>query len=476
MSNSSLVTYKNITKNRTSPRNHMIDTITIHIIVGQWTAKECCDYFATTDRRCSSNYVVGKDGSIGLSVEEKDASWCSSSSANDNRAITIEVASDTTHPYAVNDVAYNALIDLVADICKRNGIKKLLWSTEKDDRVNHRNGCNMTVHRDFANKSCPGEYLYERHGDIAKKVNEKLNEKFFTIAARPEKIWNFLLEWLGNEYGVAGLMGNLYVESGLYAYRLQGDFIRGYEASMEYTRKVDSGEISEHDFVYNAPNGGGYGLAQWTFWSRKQAYKRFADSKNASIGSLDIALEFLKLEIERDYSSLLKILKNAKSVREASDAVLTKYEKPADQGEAQQKKRADYGQKYYDQFSSPIYRVQVGAYSKKENAEKQLVKIQKAGFDAFVAHVDGMYKVQVGAFSKKENADAMLAKVKKAGFDAFITTKSNTTASTNTKSVDELAKEVIAGKWGVGQARKDALTKAGYDYNIIQRRVNELLA
>jgi len=175
MSNSSLVTYTRITNNKTSPRDHAIDTITIHCIVGQWTAKQGCDYFATTDRECSANYVVGKDGSIGLSVDEKDRSWCSSNRANDMRAITIEVASDTKHPYAVTDEAYEALIKLVADICKRNGIKKLVWSTSKADRINHTKGCNMTVHRDFANKACPGDYLYERHGEIAEKVNAILN-------------------------------------------------------------------------------------------------------------------------------------------------------------------------------------------------------------------------------------------------------------------------------------------------------------
>ena len=174
MSNSPLVTYTNITKNKTSPRNHAIDTITIHCIVGQWTAKQGCDYFATTDRECSANYIVGKDGSVGLSVDEADRSWCTSSRENDNRAITIEVASDTEHPYAVTDAAYAALIKLVADICKRNGIKKLVWSTNKTDRVNHANGCNMTVHRDYANKACPGQYLYDRHGAIAAAVNEIL--------------------------------------------------------------------------------------------------------------------------------------------------------------------------------------------------------------------------------------------------------------------------------------------------------------
>ena len=192
MSNSPLATYTRITKNKTSPRNHAIDTITIHCIVGQWTAKQGCDYFATTDRQCSANYVVGKDGSIGLSVDEKDRSWCSSNGTNDNRAITIEVASDTTHPYAVTAKAYAALLDLVTDICKRNGIKKLVWSTNKNDRVNHRNGCNMTVHRDFANKACPGEYLYSRHGKIAAEVNRRLqgasNGGGVELHPQPQKI------------------------------------------------------------------------------------------------------------------------------------------------------------------------------------------------------------------------------------------------------------------------------------------------
>lgn len=174
MSNSSLVTYQNITKHKNSPRNHAIDTITIHCIVGQCTAKQGCDFFATTDRDCSANYVVGLDGSIGLSVDEADRSWCSSNSANDNRAVTIEVASDTTHPYAVTEAAFAALLDLVTDICQRNGIKKLIWSDKKEDRVNHLNGCNMTVHRDYAAKSCPGDYLYKRHGAIAAEVNRRL--------------------------------------------------------------------------------------------------------------------------------------------------------------------------------------------------------------------------------------------------------------------------------------------------------------
>lgn len=175
MSNSSLVTYTNLTKNHSGKRTHAIDTITIHCFVGQVTAKRGCDYFATTDRECSSNYVIGKDGDIGLSVEECNRSWCSGNAANDQRAITIEVASDTEHPYAVTDAAYEALIKLCADICKRNGIKQLLWKGDKSliGRVDKQN---MTVHRWFENKACPGEYLYERHGEIAERVNKLLGE------------------------------------------------------------------------------------------------------------------------------------------------------------------------------------------------------------------------------------------------------------------------------------------------------------
>lgn len=172
MSNSALVNYKKISPHRNSPRNHKIDTITIHCVVGQCDIEPLGELFQT--KEASSNYGIGRDGRIGMYVEEKDRSWCSSNATNDNRAITIECASDTTAPYAVNDKVYKSLIKLVVDICKRNGIKKLVWSTDKNQRVNHLNGCNMTVHRDYANKSCPGDYLYSRMGKIAEEVNKQL--------------------------------------------------------------------------------------------------------------------------------------------------------------------------------------------------------------------------------------------------------------------------------------------------------------
>jgi len=184
MSNSPLATYKRLSPNRTSPRNHIIDTISIHCVVGQFTAKGILDmsHFVTYNEKngASCNYAVGYDGSIGIGVDENDRSWCTSSRSNDHRAITIEVASDTTHPYAVKDAAYNALIELVADICKRNNIKELKWKGDKS-LIGQVNKQNMTVHRWFANKSCPGDYLYNRHGDIAEKVNAILHKKPSTV-------------------------------------------------------------------------------------------------------------------------------------------------------------------------------------------------------------------------------------------------------------------------------------------------------
>ena len=183
MSNSPLVSYTKISPNKTSPRNHKIDTITIHCVVGQLSVETLGEVFAKRSKRASSNYGIGADGRIGMYVEEKDRSWCSSNSANDNRAITIECASDTKHPYAINDKVYKSLIDLCVDICKRNGIDELKWKGDKT-LVGKVDVQNMSVHRWFANKSCPGDYIYSRLGQIAKEVNNKLKGKSVDEVAR----------------------------------------------------------------------------------------------------------------------------------------------------------------------------------------------------------------------------------------------------------------------------------------------------
>ena len=172
--NSSLVSFTQISPNKTSPRNHDIDTITIHCYVGQVTVERMGKGFSVKKKNgVSCNYGVGLDGRIGMYVEEKDRSWCSSNRANDHRAITIEVACDKTHPYAVKDVVLKSLIELVADICKRNNIKELKWKADKS-LIGQVDKQNMTVHRWFASKSCPGKYLYDKHYYIAEEVNKRL--------------------------------------------------------------------------------------------------------------------------------------------------------------------------------------------------------------------------------------------------------------------------------------------------------------
>lgn len=307
MSNSPLVKYTKISPNRNSPRKHAIDTITIHCVVGQLSAESICGCFTSPDRQASCNYGIGTDGRISLCVEEKDRSWCSSSSTNDNRAITIECASDKSEPYAVNGKVYAALVDLCTDICKRNNIKELKWKADKS-LIGQVDKQNMTVHRWFANKSCPGNYLYNLHGEIAAAVNKRLN------------------------------------------------------------------------------------------------------------GNTDTP--------------------------------------PTD---------------------SVLYRVQVGAFGRKDYAERLESELKAKGFDTYLIQVDGYHKVQIGAYSMKTNADNMLAKVKAAGYDGFITTKGGTPAAPAKKSVDEIAQEVINGEWGNGQDRKYRLAAAGYDFNAVQAAVNLLM-
>lgn len=309
MSNSKLASHVRISPHKNEGRNHKVDTITIHCYVGQASVESMGAWFANPNANCSCNYGIGVDGRIGLFVDEADRSWCTSSSANDNRAITIECASDRTEPYAINDKVYKSLINLCADICKRNGIKELKWVNDKS-LIGQVDKQNMTVHRWFANKSCPGEYIFSRLGQIAAEVNVKL--------------------------GVEG--------------------------------KVEKPEVDT-----------------------------------------------------------------------------TKY-----------------------------YRVQCGAFGNLDNAEALEDKLEAAGYDTYIVKADRFYKVQVGAFKIKENAEKLEKELRSKGFATYITTEIGTPV-TSQKSITEVAREVIAGKWGNGDDRKKRLTEAGYNYKAVQNVVNELL-
>ena len=175
--NSKLVVYTKLSPNHSGARTHSIDRITPHCVVGQCTAEGLGDWFAKSSTKASSNYGIDRDGRVGMYVEEKNRSWCSSSSANDQRAVTIECASDTSEPYAFRDVVYQKLITLCVDICRRNGKKKLIWFGDKDKTLNYSPKSGemiLTVHRWFANKSCPGNWMYARMGDLAAKVTAQL--------------------------------------------------------------------------------------------------------------------------------------------------------------------------------------------------------------------------------------------------------------------------------------------------------------
>ena len=175
--NSPLVAYTNLSPNHSGLRTHSIDRITPHCVVGQLSAESICGCFISTSRQASCNYGIGKDGRVSLCVEEKNRSWCSSSAANDQRAITIECASDRNHPYAMNSAVYTSLIKLCTDICKRNGKTKLLWLGDKNKTLNYAPASDemvLTVHRWYANKACPGDWLYSRLSDLAAKVTAAL--------------------------------------------------------------------------------------------------------------------------------------------------------------------------------------------------------------------------------------------------------------------------------------------------------------
>ena len=173
--NSPLVDKYILTDHNYGLRTHKIDRITIHHMAGNLSIETCGNLFRK--KKGSSNYGVSTDGRIGLYVPESNAAWTSSNKANDERAVTIEVANNTLAPnWTVSDKALSTTIQLVADICRRNGIEKLIWSTNKNDRINQKNGANMTMHCDFASTACPGPYLKSLMGNIAYAANQLLKQ------------------------------------------------------------------------------------------------------------------------------------------------------------------------------------------------------------------------------------------------------------------------------------------------------------
>ena len=196
--NSSLVSYTKLSPNHSGQRTHSIDRITPHCVVGQCSVETLGNIFLPTSKQASCNYGIGVDGRVGMYVEEKNRSWCSSSNANDQRAVTIECASDTTEPYAFKDVVYQKLITLCVDICKRNGKSKLLWLGDKDKTLAYSPKADemvLTVHRWFANKSCPGSWMYARMGDLAEKVTAQLGGSSGSTGTSTTQLYRVRKTW-----------------------------------------------------------------------------------------------------------------------------------------------------------------------------------------------------------------------------------------------------------------------------------------
>lgn len=213
MSNSPLVSYTNLSPNHSGLRTHKIDTITPHCVVGHLSLESLGNVFAPKARQASSNYGIDDKGRIGMYVEENKRSWCTSSNANDQRAVTIEIASDLKHPYKITDAAMEGLIKLSVDVCERNDIPQLLWKADKS-LIGKVDKQNITVHRWFKNTICPGDYIFEHLGYVAGEVNKILLKKRGILVPSPDLPYTVqvklptihYMKGPGTNYPIAGLI------------------------------------------------------------------------------------------------------------------------------------------------------------------------------------------------------------------------------------------------------------------------------
>ena len=410
-SNSKMVVYKKLSPNHSGKRTHAIDRITPHCVVGQCTAEGLGSWFAKTSTQASSNYGIDKDGRVGLYVEEKNRSWCSSSNANDQRAVTIECASDIKEPYTMNSKVYATLVKLCVDICKRNGKKKLLWISNKSKALNYvpkSDEMILTVHRWFANKSCPGNWLYSRLGKLATEVTKQLAGSATKSSGLKASSFKDL-----SDADVIKKVGALFTadqkKSGILASVSLAQFIleSGYGKS-ELAQKANNCFGMKKSLSGNTWSG--------SVWDGKSIYTKKTKEQNKDGSYTTITADFRKYpSVEdsiADHSAYLLGAKNGSKKRYAGLKGCKDYKKAA--------------------------------------------KIIKAGgYATSLTYVDKLCSI--------------IEKWKLTQYDIK-------SSSSSKKSIDTLAKEVIAGKWGNGEERKQKLTAAGYDYNAVQKRVNEMLS
>ena len=332
--NSGLIAYTKLSPNHSGQRTHTIDRISPHCVVGQCSIEGLGGLFANAAYQASSNYGIGKDGRIGMFVEEKNRSWCTSSNANDQRAVTIECASDTFHPYAMTDAVYQSLIKLCTDICRRNGKKKLIWFGDKEKSLNYTPAADemiITVHRWFAAKSCPGDWLYSRLGDLAQKVTAALGGGSGSGSGNEKKTGTQATEFTGmTAEEVIEKVGPLFTEDQIKT---------GVLASVSMAQFLLESGYGKSELAQNANNV--FGMKEslsgntWSgsTWDGKSVYTKQTKEQNQDGSYITITAEFRKYAcIEdsiADHSAYLLGAKKGSGLRFAGLKGCADYKKAA---------------------------------------------------------------------------------------------------------------------------------------------------
>lgn len=453
--NSPLVSYTKLSPNNSGTRTHSIDRITPHCIVGQLSVESAGEWFSHASTQASCNYVIGSDARVGLIVPESQRSWCSSSRENDQRAVTIECASDRTDPYAFKDVVFEKLIELCVDICRRNSKTKLLWLGDKQTTLNYTPAADemvLTVHRWFANKACPGAWLMARMAYLATRVtaaisqrngendpktasSEGNNARTSTQAMQVNAIGSeesrakFLLD-LVHDTDKSGILpsvttAQMILESGYCStdLALEANNCFGMKKTLSGNAWAESTWDGKSAYTKTTAEQDAKGRVYYI----KAAFRKYPciedsirDHSAYLLGAMrGTAKRYAGLVDATHYSEAIHIIKAggyATDVRYESKltSIIQRY--GLDRYDSQTEKTSQV------EKSTPniMYIVQAGAYSYESGAKTMLAKVKKYVKDAFIKKEGGMYKVQCGAFSGRANAEKLGQQLKDAGISTYI--------------------------------------------------------
>lgn len=338
--------------------------IVIHYVGALGSAKQNCQYFAGGNRGASAHFFVDFNGDVYQSVELYNSAWhCGSSTGykhpkcRNTNSIGIELCCRTTGDpnkddknWYFEDATVKSAIELTKELMAKYKIP-----------ADH-----VLRHFDVTGKICPAPYYFNtgKHtwaefqaaiksgAAVGSNVSSVVQNQTTSQKDVDKMIWEAFVDAGFPAVSAAGFLGNLQAESELRANNLQNSYEKSLRTTdEEYTNAVDNKSYSKEQF-YN--DKAGYGLAQWTYYSRKKMmYEYIVEKANKSIGDPKTQLDFLLYELSVSYSSLVKKLKACTTVKEASDLVLTQFEKPADQSESVKNKRASYGQEFYNKFVGP---------------------------------------------------------------------------------------------------------------------------